>query len=600
MVFDIVNTSMLSQFVIFKPSGLVLFNYQPGKNFSAVIDSFIEDVVISKRKFVAAEGTTSEIKEGEEVKAEEKELLLLKEGGENDDNNVYGSYSYGNYSVKYLIRTEDKQRVFFTMVYPSLVMVKGPYEFLKNIRILWENTEDISKFEQFFKLRVLSIQESRIVSDSDGLEENNEDHKPKDGDKEKIGKKQKKGKGKGMKKSRKWNDDGTYRDYADEDNSNKKYLDYSQEKQSKSISANLDQLIGDKKNFGSRTSTGEFLVKDLSDEMNEILESNEADNKKAISSSTASSHAFGFLKNIIGGKKIQKEDIEKVKTALSRHLIKKNVAPNVANSLIAEIEKELVGSKTESFTSVEVTAKKCLEKQLIKLLTPNSSIDLLNEIERKRSKTDNPYVISVVGVNGVGKSTNLSKLAYWFLQNKYRVLITACDTFRSGAVEQLRTHVNNLSKLSPDHDQIELFEGGYGGSNLVAKIATGAIKYAKENGFDIVLLDTAGRRHNDAHLMTPLASFARAANPDKIIMVGEALVGTDSVMQAKNFDKAFGANRHLDFFIISKCDTVGDMIGSMVNMVFATGIPILFVGTGQTYTDLRTLSVEWAVNKLMS
>ncbi|GME80490.1 unnamed protein product [[Candida] boidinii] len=147
---------------------------------------------------------------------------------------------------------------------------------------------------------------------------------------------------------------------------------------------------------------------------------------------------------------------------------------------------------------------------------------------------------------------------------------------------------------------VELFEGGYGGSDLVSKIATGAIKYAKEEKFDIVLLDTAGRRHNDSHLMQPLASFAKAANPDKLIMVGEALVGTDSVMQAQNFNKAFGAGRHLDFFIISKCDTVGDLIGSMVNMVYATGIPILFVGTGQTYTDLRTLSVEWAVRMLMS
>jgi len=113
-------------------------------------------------------------------------------------------------------------------------------------------------------------------------------------------------------------------------------------------------------------------------------------------------------------------------------------------------------------------------------------------------------------------------------------------------------------------------------------------------------MDTAGRRHNDATLMSPLKSFAEQAKPDKIIMVGEALVGTDSVQQAKNFNDAFGRARDLDFFIISKCDTVGDMLGAMVNMVYATGIPILFVGVGQTYTDLRTLSVSWAVNTLMA
>lgn len=92
----------------------------------------------------------------------------------------------------------------------------------------------------------------------------------------------------------------------------------------------------------------------------------------------------------------------------------------------------------------------------------------------------------------------------------------------------------------------------------------------------------------------------KLANPDKIVMDGEALVGTDSVQQAKNFNASFGPNRNLDFFLISKCDTVGDMIGSMVNMTYSTGIPVLFVGIGQTYTDLRTLSVDWAVNLLMS
>ena len=82
-------------------------------------------------------------------------------------------------------------------------------------------------------------------------------------------------------------------------------------------------------------------------------------------------------------------------------------------------------------------------------------------------------------------------------------------------------------------------------------------------------------------------------------MVGEALVGSDSVAQARNFNAAFGAKRGLDGFIISKCDTVGDMVGSLVSMVHATGIPVLFLGTGQHYGDLRTLSVEWAVGLLM-
>ena len=105
---------------------------------------------------------------------------------------------------------------------------------------------------------------------------------------------------------------------------------------------------------------------------------------------------------------------------------------------------------------------------------------------------------------------------------------------------------------------VELYEKGYGKD--AANIARDAVQFAEQNGFDVVLIDTAGRRHNDQRLMSSLEKFAKFAEPDKILMVGEALVGTDSVLQARNFNAAFGKGRCLDGFIISKCDTVGDMV----------------------------------------
>ena len=248
-----------------------------------------------------------------------------------------------------------------------------------------------------------------------------------------------------------------------------------------------------------------------------------------------------------------------------------------------------------------------MESSLRKILTPTTSLDLLRSIETTTrpsllnplSPPPRPYVISIVGVNGVGKSTNLSKLAFFLLQNDLRILIAACDTFRSGAVEQLRVHARNLKELSAreGRGQIELFEKGYGKD--AANIAKDAVAYAVAGKFDVVLIDTAGRRHNDARLMSSLEKFAQLAKPDKILMVGEALVGSDSVAQARNFNKAFGPGRGLDGFIISKCDTVGDMVGSLVSMVHATGIPVVFLGVGQHYGDLRTLNVVWAVGLLM-
>jgi signal recognition particle receptor subunit alpha len=242
-----------------------------------------------------------------------------------------------------------------------------------------------------------------------------------------------------------------------------------------------------------------------------------------------------------------------------------------------------------------------METALRKMLTPTTPLDLLREIQSVNKSITNPrpYVISIVGVNGVGKSTNLSKISFFLLQNGHRVLIAAGDTFRSGAVEQLRVHVRNLRELTERQGMghVDIYERGYGKDAAV--IAQDAVKFAATEKFDVVLIDTAGRRHNDQRLMSSLEKFAKLAKPDKILMVGEALVGTDSVAQARNFDAAFGPGRRLDGFIVSKCDTVGDMVGTLVSMVHATGIPVLFLGTGQHYSDLRTLRAESVVELLM-
>ncbi len=115
-------------------------------------------------------------------------------------------------------------------------------------------------------------------------------------------------------------------------------------------------------------------------------------------------------------------------------------------------------------------------------------------------------------MNGVGKSTNLSKIAFKLLVSGHSVLIAACDTFRSGAVEQLRKHVVNLNQWVERNGQgkgikIQLFERGYGKD--AADVAAHAVKFADSEGYDVVLIDTAGRRHNDQALM---GSLGKASN----------------------------------------------------------------------------------------
>jgi len=366
----------------------------------------------------------------------------------------------------------------------------------------------------------------------------------------------------------------------------------------------------DQATWGSKTGKGQFVLKDLDDQVNSILAS--ADAKKADTAAPATgivgsslSAIGGLFRNVVGGKTLTKEDLDKAIKGMEDHLLRKNVAREAAIRLCEGVERELIGVKTGNFESVQAKIQIAMESSLRKILTPTSSLDLLREIDAVTAPSAlslqkrRPYVMSIVGVNGVGKSTNLSKICFFLLQNKYKVLVVACDTFRSGAVEQLAVHVRNLKELtSREGGEVELYQKGYGKD--AANVAKDAVTFAAQEGFDVVLIDTAGRRHNDQRLMSSLEKFAKFAQPDKILMVGEALVGTDSVAQARNFNAAFGSGRSLDGFIISKCDTVGDMVGTLVSMVHATNVPVLFVGVGQHYSDLRNLSVKWAVEKLLS
>ncbi|KAF2689457.1 P-loop containing nucleoside triphosphate hydrolase protein [Lentithecium fluviatile CBS 122367] len=356
--------------------------------------------------------------------------------------------------------------------------------------------------------------------------------------------------------------------------------------------------------WGRKTGKGQFVLKDLDMEMDAIIAEQNAKKESATAPASgglvgSSLGAIGGLfRNVVGGKTLTKEELAKPLKGMEEHLLKKNVAREAAVRLCESVERDLVGLKTSSFTTIEATIRSSMEKALTKILTPTSSLDLLREIQTVNA-SGRPYVLSIVGVNGVGKSTNLSKIAFFLLQNHHRVLIAAADTFRSGAVEQLGVHVRNLKELSKrEGGEVDLFQKGYGKD--AANIAADAVAHAAKHDFNVVLIDTAGRRHNDQRLMSSLEKFGKLAKPDKILMVGEALVGSDAVAQARNFNASFGPGRGLDGFVISKCDTVGDMVGTLVSMVHATGIPVVFLGIGQHYADLRGLNVESVCRLLMS
>ncbi|KAK6022795.1 SRP54-type protein, GTPase domain protein, partial [Ostertagia ostertagi] len=310
---------------------------------------------------------------------------------------------------------------------------------------------------------------------------------------------------------------------------------------------------------------------------------------------------FGAFKNLVGNKQISAEDIEPVLETMRENLILKNVAAEPADKICQSVARKLEGKVVSTFSRVSSEVKEAVRESLTQLLTPKRRVDILRDIvEAKRE--GRPYVVVFCGVNGVGKSTNLAKITFWLNENNHRVLIAAGDTFRAGAVEQLRTHTKHLNALHPN--SVQLFEQGYGKDS--ASLAAAAIGIAAERAIDVVLVDTAGRMQDNEPLMRELAKLIRVNEPDLVLFVGEALVGNEAVDQLVKFNQALADNatpgstpRLIDGIVLTKFDTIDDKVGAAVSMAYITGQPIVFVGCGQTYKDLRNLNIGAVVSALL-
>jgi signal recognition particle receptor subunit alpha len=305
---------------------------------------------------------------------------------------------------------------------------------------------------------------------------------------------------------------------------------------------------------------------------------------------------FDFFKGLAGMKSLERRDLDPALAQFREVLIGKNVAQDIADHLIESVATSLEGKRLESMTTVSTTVRKALDDALTRILTPRQSVDILADISAKRG-SGRPYVITFCGVNGVGKSTSLAKTCFYLINNGYKVMIAACDTFRAGAVEQLRTHVRCLG------ENVELFDRGYGKD--AASVAMDAVRRAKELRYDVVLIDTAGRMQDNEPLMRALSKLVEVNQPDRVFFVGEALVGNDAVDQLKKFNAALSdhqksANpRLIDGIVLTKFDTIDDKVGAAVSMVYTTGQPIVFVGVGQTYMDLRKVNTKSLVKALL-
>ncbi|NWZ37207.1 SRPRA protein, partial [Brachypodius atriceps] len=417
-------------------------------------------------------------------------------------------------------------------------------------------------------------------------------------------------------------------------NSNAKVLDYSNSATNGSAETcpveefDPDMALGDKNREPGRLYDLEYESDDEAEEEKVVQNPSKPSVKKG-----GLGGMFGMLKGLVGSKSLTRDDMDPVLEKMKDHLIAKNVAAEIAVQLCESVAKKLEGKVMGTFTTVTSTVKQALQEALVQILQPQRRVDVLRDVmDAQRHRR--PYVVTFCGVNGVGKSTNLAKISFWLIENGFSVLIAACDTFRAGAVEQLRTHTRRLNALHPPESHggrtmVQLYEKGYGKD--AAGIAMEAISYARNQGFDVVLVDTAGRMQDNAPLMTALAKLIAVNAPDLVLFVGEALVGNEAVDQLVSvealllrdeegkepysvsffflpqvkFNKALADHsmaqtpRLIDGIVLTKFDTIDDKVGAAISMTYITSKPIVFVGTGQTYCDLRSLNAKAVVAALM-
>ncbi len=281
---------------------------------------------------------------------------------------------------------------------------------------------------------------------------------------------------------------------------------------------------------------------------------------------------FGKLKQ---RGKLSEGDIRLVMREVRMALLEADVNYKVAKDFADKVAEKSLGKEVlESLTPAQ---------QVIKIVN-NELTELMGSGSREiKLNSKGSTVIMMCGLQGSGKTTHAAKLAKFYRDKGRRPLLIACDVYRPAAIDQL--------KIVGEAAGAVVHEEGQGDP---VKIVKNGIKFAKDYGHDIVIVDTAGRLHIDETLMKELKNVKSAANVDETLLVVDSMTGQDAVNVAESFDKEIG----VDGVIITKLD--GDTRGGAALSVLAvTGKPIKFAGIGEKIGDLEVFHPERMASRIL-
>lgn len=279
----------------------------------------------------------------------------------------------------------------------------------------------------------------------------------------------------------------------------------------------------------------------------------------------------GAIKALFTGNRIGKEFYEE----LEEVLISADISVTTAEEVVEQLKEDVKEEKLKEEEDVVNLLKDILEDTLTRAEVP--------EIEY-------PAVIMLIGVNGVGKTTTVGKLADYFLRNKKSVTVAAADTFRAAAADQLAIWAERAGVRIVKHEE---------GSDPSA-VVFDAVSSARARGTDVLLVDTAGRLHVKANLMEELKKISRVISREYPqahvykLLVLDATTGNNAISQARLFDEAV----ELDGIVLTKLDSTAKG-GFVISLCGELEIPVVFVGTGEKLSDLEKFNAEEFIDGIL-
>jgi fused signal recognition particle receptor len=293
--------------------------------------------------------------------------------------------------------------------------------------------------------------------------------------------------------------------------------------------------------------------------------------------------AFSSLAKAVSERKLSEKDLDDSLFNFQLALMESDVAQSIVEKVTGDLKKQLLGMSVERSKDMQELVKEKLRGEVLSVFSQAGDVDVLARI--KERAPGEPFKILFLGINGTGKTTTVAKFANFLKKAGFSVVIAAGDTHRAGAIEQVTEHADRIGA--------KVVAQRYGADP--AAVARDGVLYAKAHHVDVVLIDSAGRMQTNQNLMEEMSKIVRVVSPDLKVFIGDSLAGNDAVSQAELFSKYTG----FDGAILTKVDADAKG-GAALSIASTTKRPILFLGVGQGYDDLKRFDAKSFADSLVN